>query len=58
MADAIAGDNVAVSAAVAASCAHDSQHFEADGRTCHRMFEAAVRKMERMRGPHWIDYRA
>ncbi len=56
-AESIAGEDIRVADTVRASCAHDSRHFEADGRTCHRMFEAAVRKMERMRGSHWIDYR-
>jgi len=52
------GPDVPLSPEVCAASAHASQHFEADGRTCHRMFEAAVRKMERVRGPGWIDYRS
>jgi ribulose-5-phosphate 4-epimerase/fuculose-1-phosphate aldolase len=56
-AEAMGGADIPVSAEVCAASAHAAQHFEADGRTCHRMFEAAVRRMERARGPHWIDYR-
>jgi ribulose-5-phosphate 4-epimerase/fuculose-1-phosphate aldolase len=56
-AEAMGGPDVALSREVCEASAYAREHFEADGRTCHRMFDAAVRRMERARGPHWIDYR-
>jgi ribulose-5-phosphate 4-epimerase/fuculose-1-phosphate aldolase len=56
---AIGGYDIPLTDAVRESCRRDALHFEADGGTCRRMFEATVRRMERvMRGPNWIDYRA
>lgn len=57
-AEAMGGDDVPVPREVCAASAHGAKHFEADGRTAQRMFEGAVRRMERARGPHWIDYRS
>jgi ribulose-5-phosphate 4-epimerase/fuculose-1-phosphate aldolase len=57
-AESMGGADVPLSPEVCEASAYAREHFEADGRTCHRMFEAAVRRMERARGPHWIDYRS
>jgi len=56
---AIGGYDIALTDAVREACKRDALHFDPDGGTCRRMFEATVRRMERaMRGPNWIDYRA
>ena len=57
-AEAIGGYDLPLSDRVRESCRRDALQFDTDGGTCRRMFEAAVRRMERaMRGPGWIDYR-
>jgi hypothetical protein len=56
-AESMGGADIPLSREVCEASAYARDHFEADGRTCHRMFEGAVRRMERSRGPHWIDYR-
>ena len=56
---AIGGYDLPLTDAVRESCKRDALHFEADGGTCQRMFDATVRRMERTRrGSGWIDYRA
>ena len=57
--EAIGGYDLPLADSVRESCRNDALHFDVDGGTCRRMFEATVRRMERvMRGPGWIDYRS
>lgn len=57
-AGAIPGDDIGLSDEIRRGCARDALQFDPDGRTCERVFDAMVRRMEMARSGERVDFRA